>query len=84
MLTTSLEALAMAGVDWVKYPIDSEEMEDDTTNLPPAHLLADDREDTGDEEDDEKLERICRVQLLIARLLDMYCSQQAQKRKCKS
>lgn len=42
-MSLSLEALAMAGVDYVEWGLDIEEWEGDD-ELPPPHLLADDNE----------------------------------------
>ena len=45
-MSVSIEALAMAGISYLEWPIDFAEKED---NLPPPHLLA----DVEDHEDDQ-------------------------------
>lgn len=57
-MLVSIEALAMAGVDYMEWGMDIEESErDDEEELPPPHLLADD----NDEEEEEKEEEFMKV-----------------------
>ncbi|XVE83126.1 hypothetical protein DITRI_Ditri16bG0062300 [Diplodiscus trichospermus] len=49
MSSVSIEALAMAGVDFMEWGMDIEEWERDD-ELPPPHLLADDEEEEEEEE----------------------------------
>ena len=46
-MSVSIEALAMAGISYLEWPIDFAEKED---NLPPPHLLA----EVEDHEDDQE------------------------------
>ncbi|KAL3580110.1 hypothetical protein D5086_017945 [Populus alba] len=49
-MSASIEALAMAGVDYLIHNLDIEEWEQEELELPPPHLLA-------DEEEEEEVER---------------------------
>lgn len=48
-MSVSIEALAMAGADYVEWGIDMEEWEQREMERPPPHLLADEEEKEGDE-----------------------------------
>jgi len=50
IMSASIEALAMAGVDYLIHNLDIEEWEQEELELPPPHLLA-------EEEEEEKVER---------------------------
>ncbi|KAK8716502.1 hypothetical protein V6N13_043809 [Hibiscus sabdariffa] len=57
-MPVSIEALAMAGVDYMDWGMDIEEWECDD-ELPPPHLLADDDDDKEDELMQRKFPRSC-------------------------
>ncbi|KAK2651800.1 hypothetical protein Ddye_011656 [Dipteronia dyeriana] len=44
-MSMSIEALAMAGVDYVEWGLDVEEWEREDSELPPPHLLAEEEEE---------------------------------------
>jgi len=48
-MSASIEALAMAGVDYLIHNLDIEDWEQEELELPPPHLLA-------EEEEEEKVE----------------------------
>ncbi|KAL9689786.1 hypothetical protein QQ045_010176 [Rhodiola kirilowii] len=55
-MTVSLEALAMAGVDWAEYGKSIEEWEQEDLDMQtPAHLLAEDDDDDEEQEQEEGL-----------------------------
>ncbi|KAL3527661.1 hypothetical protein ACH5RR_012358 [Cinchona calisaya] len=77
-MSVSIEALAMAGVNYNEYPIDFEEME--KSDLPPPHLLA----EVDDQEEEQKMVQICRPQAILALLFNILHRQGFQIREDKS
>ncbi|KAL9371431.1 hypothetical protein Peur_036571 [Populus x canadensis] len=65
-MSASIEALAMAGVDYLIHNLDIEEWEEEELELPPPHLLAEEEE----EEEEEKVERNSKDSFPICRWME--------------
>ncbi|KAJ4715761.1 protein SENSITIVE TO PROTON RHIZOTOXICITY 1-like isoform X1 [Melia azedarach] len=53
IMSVSIEALAMAGIDCSEWDLDIEKWESDELQTPPPHLLAEQEEEEEEEEEDE-------------------------------